>query len=80
MKRYKAGYDELLEMIEKKFPDRVFLHPKEAATIIGCNIKTVYEAIEKKYKPLPAKNIGSGLKNKRYVIPITELISWAIGR
>lgn len=72
------GYDELVELIEKQYPGRVFLKPKEAAGIIGCNIKTVVAAIEKRYNALPARNISAGIKNKSYIIPISEFVRWAI--
>lgn len=72
------GYYEMLELIEKKYPGRAFLKPKEAAEIMGCNIKTVFVNINKRYNPLPARNVSNGIKNKSYIIPITELCRWAV--
>lgn len=78
MSKQMQGYYEMLELIEKKYPDRAFLKPKEAAEIMGCNIKTVMVAINKRYNPLPARNVSSGIKNKSYIIPVTELCRWAV--
>lgn len=80
MGRQMKGFYEMLELIEKKYPERAFLKPKEAAEIIGCNIKTVNAAITRRYNPLPARNISTGIKNKSYIIPITELCRWAVER
>jgi len=74
------GYYEMLELIEKKYPDRAFLKPKEAAEIMGCNIKTVMVAINRRHNSICARNIGSGLHNKSYIIPIPELIRWSLGK
>ena len=71
---------ELEALINEKYPDRAFLKPKEAAELMGLNIKTVIAAIERKYNPLPARNISNGIKNKSYIIPITELCKWGCGK
>jgi hypothetical protein len=44
------------------------------------NIKTVIAAIERKYNPLPARNVSNGIKNKSYIIPITTLCKWGEGK
>lgn len=80
MARQMEGYYEMLEMIEKKYPGKLFLKPKEAAEITGCNIKTIVSAINKKYNPLPARNVGGGIQNKSYIIPISEFIRWCLGK
>jgi hypothetical protein len=80
MSKAMQGYYELLELIEKKHPEKAFLKPKEAAEIMGVNIKTIMTAINKKYNPLPARNVGAGVKNKSYIIPVTELARWAVAR
>lgn len=72
------GYYELLELIEKKYPGKAFLKPREAAELLGVNIKTLMAAINKKYNPLPARNVATTLKNRSYIIPVTELIRWAL--
>ncbi len=74
------GYDEFIEIIERLYPGRAFLKPKEAAAVMGCNIKTVVAAIEKRHNALPARNISGGIKNKSYIIPVSELARWAIRR
>lgn len=71
---------ELEARINEKYPDRAFLKPREAAELMGLNIKTVIAAIERKYNPLPARNISNGIKNKSYIIPITELCKWGCGK
>ena len=78
MSRQAQGYYELLELVERKHPDKAFLKPREVAELLGCNIKTVMAAINKKYNPLPARNVGGGIKNKSYLVPVTEFCRWAI--
>ena len=80
MPKQMEGYQEMLELIEKKYPGRAFLKPKEVADITNCNIKTVFAAINKRYNALPARNISAGLKNRSYIIPIPEFIRWSLGR
>lgn len=71
--------DTLKELISELYPGRAFLKPKEAAAVMGVNIKTVIAAIERKYNPLPARNVSSGIKNKSYIIPIPEFCKWGRG-
>ena len=71
---------ELIELVRKKYPEKAFLKPREAAEVLGCNIKTVYSCIERRYNPLPARNISNGIKNKAYIIPVTELCRWSMGK
>lgn len=80
MAREMEGLKELIELVNQKYPDRLFLKPQEAADIIGCNRKTVVAAIERRYNPLPARNVSAGIKNKSYIIPVTELCRWSLGR
>lgn len=78
MERKPEGYYELLEIIEKQYPGKAFLKPKEIASIMGCDIKTVIAAMNKRYNALPFRNISAGIKNKSYVTPVSEFIRWAI--
>ena len=78
MSKQMQGYYEMLELIEKKHPNKAFLKPKEVAELMGCNIKTVVSAINKKHNPLPARNVGGGARNKSYIVPVTELCRWAV--
>lgn len=80
MSKQMQGYYEMLELIEKKYPGRAFLKPQEAAELAGVNIKTLRAAIEKRHNPLPARNVSSGIKNKSYIIPLTEFVRWCLGR
>jgi hypothetical protein len=72
--------NDLKNLIHELYPGRAFLKAKEAAAVMGVNIKTIIAAIERKYNPLPARNISNGDKNKLYVIPITELCRWSKGQ
>lgn len=78
MSKQMEGYYEMLELIEKKYPGRAFLKPKEAAELLGVNIKTLVAAINKRYNALPARNVSSGIKYKSYLIPVTELCRWSV--
>lgn len=69
----------MYEIITEMYPGRAFLKKHEVARIMGVNIKTVTAAIERKHNPLPARNISNGIKNKSYIIPITELCKWGMG-
>ena len=80
MSKQMQGYYEMLELIEKKYPGRAFLKPQEAATIAGVNIKTIRAAIERRINPLPARNVSTSIKNKSYIIPLTEFVRWSLGR
>lgn len=80
MPKQLEGYQEMLELIEKKYPGRAFLKPKEVADITNCNIKTVMGMLKKRHNALPSKNISAGLKNRCYIIPIPEFIRWSLGR
>lgn len=71
---------EMRDLIKELYPGRAFLKPKEAAKLMGVNIKTVIAAIERKYNPLPARNVSNGIKNKSYIIPVTELCRWGSGK
>lgn len=80
MSREIEGLNELIELVKKKYPEKAFLKPREVADVLGCNIKTVYQCIERRYNPLPARNISGGIKNKSYIVPVTELCRWSMGR
>lgn len=80
MARETEGLSELIELVRKKYPDKAFLKPREVAEVLGCNIKTVYNCIERRYNPLPSRNVSSGIKHKAYIIPVTELCRWAMGK
>lgn len=75
-----SGAYDLYSIITEIYPRRAFLHPEEVAELLGVNVKTVREAIKRKYNPLPARDVSKGTKNKYYVIPITELCKWGTGR
>ena len=68
----KADYRESLEMLKERFPDRITITPKETASVLGVNIKTVYAAMRRVRNPLPKVQVT---KN-RCVIPISSLAKW----
>ncbi len=74
------GYYELLDLIKSIHPDKAFLRVTEAAQVTGLNTKTIKAAIEKRINPLPAINIGTGKKNKIYLIAIPSLVRWVVER
>lgn len=67
----KTGYRDALEMLRDMFPGKATLTVKEAATAMGANICTVYEAVKRKYNPLPSRKLGG-----KIVIPIPAFASW----
>lgn len=70
----------MYEIITEMYPGRAFLKKHEVARIMGVNIKTVTAAIERKYNPLPARNLSNGIKRKTYIIPIDALCRWSEGK
>ena len=79
MAREKEGYRELLELLMTLYPGRTALKVSEAAEAIGVHTQTIAAAIRRKSNPLPAQDVGSGGKNKVYIIPITALARWQCG-
>lgn len=82
MPREKIGYRDNLalitERITESFPESMgVLTTEQVAAFLGCNVKTVLRNINKKYNPLPARNIGVG--RNVYRIAITELARWTLG-
>ena len=82
MAREKVGYRDNLalitERITESFPDSMgVLTTQQVATFLGCDVKTVVRNIQKKYNPLPARNIGCG--RTIYRVAITELARWTLG-
>lgn len=68
----KQGYRENLEMLREAFPGRATITPQEASELMDVNIKTVYSAISRVKKPIPA----IPLSRKKIVIPITAFARW----
>lgn len=81
--REKEGYRDMLSLLRERvaelFPDKcgAMLSTEQVAAVLGCNVKTVVSNINKRYNPLPAKNIGQG--RKIYRVAITDLARWSIG-
>ena len=67
----KSGYREMLELLTTTFPGKITITPKEAATVMNANIKTVYSAINRVKNPLPAKTLAG-----KIIIPITAFAQW----
>ena len=72
----KKDYRANLEMLSEMFPGKAAITPREAAGILGANVDTVYDAIKRKYFPLPANK----LSKKKIVIPLAGLARWLCGR
>ncbi len=70
----KKGYREMLEQLNTLFPNRATITPKEAATVMGCPLNTVYNSMYRAHNPLPYKHMGE----KRIVISITQLARWLV--
>ncbi len=82
MAREKIGYRDNLalitERISETFPNSMgVLTTQQVATFLDCDVKTVLRNIQRKYNPLPARDIGNG--RKVYRIAITELARWTLG-
>lgn len=54
MPREKPCYRDMLEELNKKFPDRQFIKADETATFIGCSRSTV----DRKYKKFFISGLG----------------------
>ena len=67
----KNGYRDTLLMLLDMFPGKAALTVKEVATILNANVGTVYQAVKRKYNPLPSKKLSG-----KIVIPIPALASW----
>jgi hypothetical protein len=67
----KQGYLETLNVLREMFPGKLTLTVKEAADVMGANTCTVYEAVKRKYNPLPSKKLSG-----KIVIPIPAFASW----
>lgn len=67
----KRGYREALELLMERFPDRVSISVKEAASVLGRSESTVRDAMKKSRDPLPYKKLGGSV-----IIPIPQLARW----
>ena len=81
MAREKEGYRDQLALmtrkIEERYPNSLgMLTVAQVADFLDCNEKTVLNNINRRYNPLPAKNISIGRKIWR--ISITELARWSL--
>lgn len=72
----KPDYRVNLEMLCEMFPGKATITPKEAAEVMGANVNTVYEAMKKKYYPLPSNKLAK----KKIVIPIAGFARWLCGK
>ena len=67
-----VGYRENLQMLNELFPDRVSIDVEECAKVLGVNVKTVYNSINRVHNPLPSVVVG----NRKRMIPIARLARW----
>lgn len=68
----KEGYRATLAMLSDLYPGRAALSVDEVAKAIGANRKTVYNAIQRRYNPIPSHKLST----KRIVIPLSGLARW----
>ena len=72
----KIDYRENLELLREMFPGKLSLSVPEAASVMGLDVKTVYNAVSRRYNPLPCMKVGE----KRILIPIPGLARWMCGK
>lgn len=70
----KEGYRDTLDMLQKLHPGKTAISVKEAAASMGAHTCTVYEAIKRRYNPLPSKRLSN-----RIVIPLPAFARWLCG-
>ena len=68
----KAGYRETLEMLQAMYPGRTTISVKEAAKAMNASDRTVYDAVKRRYNPLPCQK----LTRKKIVIPLPAFAKW----
>ena len=61
-----------LELLTTLFPGRATISPKEAATAMGADVGTIYDAMRRVHNPLPSVKLSP----KKIVIPVAQLASW----
>lgn len=71
-----CGYRQALELIERQYPNRITITPKEIAKLFGVDPKTVYQACKQKKNPLPCVRFSK----RKILIPISELATWMAER
>jgi hypothetical protein len=77
--REKEHYREQLALINERYPGKVMLTVTEVSEVLGICPRTVKAMIERKRNPLAAQNIGTGNKQKIYIIPKTAVASFSAG-
>lgn len=70
----KYGYREMYEQLQTLFPGRAAISPKEAASVMGCDVRTVYTAMRRVNNPLPNRAISK----KKVVIPVPQFAKWLV--
>lgn len=68
----KPDYRINLEMLQKLFPGKMSITTLDAATVLGCSVKSIRSAIIRRIKPLPAVKVTS----KMYLISIPSFARW----
>lgn len=72
----KEKWKETLEVLRETFPGRLSISVKEAATVLGVDSDTIYEAIRNKTKTLPYQRVSK----KKIIIPVVGLAKWLSAR
>ena len=68
----KQGYRETLEMLERLYPNRTTISVKEAAKAMNASDRSVYDAVKRRYNPIPSQK----LTRKKIVIPLAAFAKW----
>ena len=66
------GYRETIGFLAEVFPGKVSITPDEASIALGCDVKTVYNAINRVKNPIPAIRVAP----KKIIIPIPAFARW----
>ena len=66
------GYRETIGLLSEVFPGKISITPDEASNAMGCDVKTVYNAINRVKNPLPAQRLAA----KKIIIPIPAFARW----
>ena len=67
----KKGYRDTLDILCSRFPGKMALSVNEVASVLGASTSTVYDAVKRRYNPLPSKRLSG-----KIVVPIPALASW----
>lgn len=76
--RVREGYYEQIERISEIYPDKVALSVSETAKVLGIDRRTVVSLIRQ--RKLTATDVSMGKSNSRYIIPVSSVAKFSVGR